>query len=634
VTKSHDPLPLLIHFYWGLEFLHEFDGECRLFSKYRVPARIERLCGRQIVCFRTYPVSALALAAVVAVVFESSPVQAQTSSPPRRSLQMPFSQAEATSRVRKLYVAIIGEVAHPGTYHLDPSELNLHSVVQRAGGLTNDATMSVHVIRQGRLNQQISYSEDAERSAHLLSPGDVVVVDSKQAPDISGKVTEFIQDTTTVRAGFEVLAPPSPVEVALLNVVDYPLVVLLPPDEATAGCLLDRLGQSAELIANIRRIVPHSHARIPEAVTPSIVLTSGTAVVFDRGAINRERLPTTLPKPIESEIAAGAQSGLIGGPRGQSPELWNVGKQTIAGNTNPSDESQFSHRRASESTLLPASPWGQPSEERRIDLPVPDSNPPPRVATVPIPFTGVPRITKSSTGHSNTDDAVTEQIPQPNDSVSDDSVISPTMTPSLTLDDPVESPTTTSAIPLAIVTLVISGLVISGAVFFRRRLEQQAKRWYAIPVPSSVTPIVEMPASVSVKHPAAKTLLERVIKSELPLAIESVEFPVDIVLQGRIAPKPILRVDGPQDVLEQQGPHFSGSDDVVAEPSLQQVIAQMDAPESMPRRPHFMSKEKQHVAAPIGSTRDPLNTSSHQGGGHSNAPLASALFDLERGDRS
>jgi hypothetical protein len=566
------------------------------------------------------------------VVFVSIPVLAQNNPAPRRSIYMAFSKAEAKDGVRGLYVAIMGGVVNPGTYHLDPSELNLHSLLKRAGGLSVDATRTVRVIRQGRLNHQISISEDSDKTDNLLTPGDLVIVDSKQSRDVLGKVTEFVDDPVTVSANYEVAAPNPGIQVALLNVMDYPLVVRLRPEEATTGHVIDQLGQSSEIIANTRVIAPNARTRNVDGGASSIVLSSGSAIVFDRGAVQRDRLPPSLPRPIESEIAMGAQSGLIGSPNGQSPELRNVGQQALNSSTNSVNDSQLSQPMIADPIpSLPPS-FGLSSDDQKADLQVPALNSNPRVTIVP--FTGSARIQKSSTGNSTSDDVMNEQIPQPDDTVNENNAVSPVEAPSLSFDDPAESPATGSSIPLAIATLAVSGTLIAAGVHFRKRLERHSIALSKLPAEFAVSPITESAEPVNFGETVANTLLERMIKNELPITIENVEFPADMALQGRIVAKPILRVDGPQDVLGQQGPHFATSDRELGKHSVQQVIAEADASESMPRRPHFLSKEKQHVAASTGSPQEPRMPSSGRGSERSSAPLANALFELEQGGRS
>ena len=136
------------------------------------------------------------------------------------------------------------------------------------------------------------------------------------------------------------------------------------------------------------------------------------------------------------------------------------------------------------------------------------------------------------------------------------------------------------------------------------------------------------PVPAPTNRPAPMTLLERMIKNQIPLTVEAVEFPREIALQGKIATKPILRVDGPQNVLSQNGPHFA-SQEQASQPTIHETISQAAGPESMPRRPHFIRSQKSPVLATAPSGQGPQPS-----GERSNAPLANALFELERGGRS
>ena len=580
--------------------------------------------------FKVRPISSVALATWMMLV--SVPAMAQNNPQPRRSIVMTFSQAEAKAEVRELYVAIMGGVVRPGTYHLDPSELNLNSVLKRAGGLSSDATRSVRVIRHGRVSHQVILSDESDKSINTLLPGDVVVADSKQMTDTLGKITEFVQDPTTVRANYEVTGQPSGVQVALLNVLDYPLVVTLRPEEATVGSIIDHLGQPGELLANTRIIAPNIRSRGFDPTLASIQLMGGTAVVFDKGYVNRERLPLTLPKPIESDIAQGAQSGLIGSPRGQSQELRNVGQRVFMSSTGNADDSQSPVRTVPETAISNPPQFGISTDEQKPELTVPTVKVNPRVANVP--YTGVSSITNSSAGSSVSESTVNEQIPQPEDTLNENSASTLTIAPSLTIEESVDAPPRRLSIPQMIAIFVASGGLIGGGLLLRRKMDLRYGLRTPVATVIPVNPVSEFLNPTTDVQAPAKTLLEKVIKNELPLTIEPVEFPSELVLQGRIATKPIRRVDDPQNVVDQNGPHFVPSNGELGSHTLQDVIAQMDAPESMPRRPHFMKAEKQPAAAAASSTPELRETTSSQVSMRSNAPLASALFELEQGGRS
>ncbi|WP_010587441.1 polysaccharide biosynthesis/export family protein [Schlesneria paludicola] len=564
----------------------------------------------------------------------SLPTYAQNVSYPSRPKVIAFSRAE---NVRSLYVAVIGEVHKPGTFHLDPSTLNLHAVIRRAGGLTVDATHAIHVVRQGKISHQERFSETQNSP---LQPGDLLIVESSQSKSTTGTVTEFDRDASTIHAGFEQPAPPAGVQVALLNVLDYPLVVTMRPDEAFVGQIVDQLGQGPEILPHLRVVSSDASMRfLPDQNKAAIHLTGGSAIVFEKGIVNRNRLPNGLPKPIESDIAQGAQSSLIGRPSGQSAELHSLGEKAFLSSSGTHEWHSLTSRQPAQEAVQPApTELKLPTEEVKSDMQQPVLRLRPRIATMPS-FTGDPPIANSSTRHPEPDRSPQVPIPQPDDSIGDDasSSSSPMIAPSLTIDDDVvnQIKPAKSAMPLVILFSVL--LVMVGAAVMLRRQSQ------VIPVASSqaspaVMSDVVQQATVIEPTPAiapltSKSKLEQLIKNELPITFEVVSFPAGLELQGRLVPKPILRVDDSQNVVKQNGPHFGLTEPESGGYSLQEVIAQLDSAEpDTVRRPHFMGSKPQEVVTasiPAAMSSGPIAE-----GERPHAPLAKALFELEQGGRS
>ena len=187
-----------------------------------VAALADRLfAGEDFMRSRTSRLTCYVLATCMAL--GSIPGWAQNGPAPRRTKIFAFSQAKD---VRELYIAVMGEVENPGTYHLDPSSLNLHSIIQRAGGFKPEANMAIRVIRNGRSHQE-RYSETKNSS---LLPGDLLIVDSHHNAATIGKVHEFEPELETIHASFQERAPQTGVEIAVVNALDYPLIVRLHPE--------------------------------------------------------------------------------------------------------------------------------------------------------------------------------------------------------------------------------------------------------------------------------------------------------------------------------------------------------------------------------------------------------------------
>ena len=220
-------------------------------------------------------------------------------------------------------VAILGEIATPGAYCLDARSLSVQTLVRRAGGVTEEASMAIRLIRHERVNQTLFLSPQSDTP---LLPGDVLIVESKRATLGTSKVLNVGNPANGVRRAAVPTGDSQGVQVAYLNVLDRPVVVKLRNEEARLDHIVQMLGQPVELAGSVQVLGPDRSSHVTQLATASPRLTDGTVLVFRKGSINRNKLPATLPKPYDSEIAAGAFPSLIGGALGQSAELRSVGQ--------------------------------------------------------------------------------------------------------------------------------------------------------------------------------------------------------------------------------------------------------------------------------------------------------------------
>src|SRR4051812_26267210 len=51
----------------------------------------------------------------------------------------------------EVFAGILGEIAKPGVYRLEPNALSLQNVIRRAGGLTEEASGTIRIVRQDRV---------------------------------------------------------------------------------------------------------------------------------------------------------------------------------------------------------------------------------------------------------------------------------------------------------------------------------------------------------------------------------------------------------------------------------------------------------------------------------------------------
>lgn len=233
------------------------------------------------------------------------------------------SYAEADN-VHELYVGIMGEVDTPGTFRLGSKSLKLHRVIQCAHGFTRDASKAIRLVRMGRVRQTEIFSESADSP---LLPGDLLIVESKRLTTLPRNSSDpSTRDAQTIRANYHEGTIRSGIQIALLNVLDYPLVLRLRPDQANAAYLVQALGQPISLLATTRVITPDVPRRqTSDAAKRAAQMEDGSVIVFEPGKVKRNRLPVTLPNPLDTDLLLGSQPGLMTTRIRNSHELRNLG---------------------------------------------------------------------------------------------------------------------------------------------------------------------------------------------------------------------------------------------------------------------------------------------------------------------
>ena len=310
------------------------------------------------------------------------------------------------------YVGIMGEIAKPGVYRLDVQSLTLQSVIRRAGGLLDEASGTIRIVRQDRIVESVFFTPNS--NGPLLA-GDLLVVESKRT---QAAVSRYYDPDPQVRAAYAKEADAASrsvsandVQLAFINVLDRPVVVKVKHEDARLDHIVQKLDHPIELAQSVRVIGSErtmSQSAGPHPIQAS--LSEGSVLVFPRNAINRNKLPL-LPFTYDSRIASGALPSLIGGPSGQSAELRNVGQLPPLMAREPQNSMQFAQPPASlDQATIPSQPPAlnpmPPAASGRLENP-PTSNQMPVVSTpgriATIPFNGERRIRSSSSQLSTLD---------------------------------------------------------------------------------------------------------------------------------------------------------------------------------------------------------------------------------------
>ena len=140
-----------------------------------------------------------------------------------------FSQADISvpQTERSQYVIMEGEVVRPGVYKLEPNE-TLHSVLRRAGGLTDNAYVygSQFTRESARVDQQRSLDELAHAMEVQIRQSAISVAASTQPgdlPQMQAAQEAIIAQLRSTRASGRVALPIKPTD---KGVADFPDMVL------------------------------------------------------------------------------------------------------------------------------------------------------------------------------------------------------------------------------------------------------------------------------------------------------------------------------------------------------------------------------------------------------------------------
>lgn len=212
--------------------------------------------------------TAILLRILLVIIAGSPTVLLQAQNQPRVQRPQPkilnFQPTSETSAV----VAVIGQVRNPAAYQFAQAP-TLDLAIATAGGLTTAASPMIRIIRGPHAAHRVSYPNAAHEKLQL---GDVIIIDVQ--PQRNG---------TPVLAADE-----DAVHLALLGVLDRPLVVKVHKSEAQIKFILQKLGQNP---------MPVQYIGPPDLSRESAPqLADGSVLVFDRRKIDVAGLPDDLPK--------------------------------------------------------------------------------------------------------------------------------------------------------------------------------------------------------------------------------------------------------------------------------------------------------------------------------------------------
>jgi hypothetical protein len=203
------------------------------------------------------------------------------------------------------YFGILGEVACPGVYEL-PGTCTFGRLVGCAGGVTAEANGNARVLRGERVGQQLFVASSASA---VLYPGDLIVIErdgTKLSATKSPGIASAPQPTPV----------PTEVQLAFLNLLDRPVVVRMPRDQASPARIVELLRQSPALVDDLRIVGPSRPQEHLASLSTSGagLLASGSVLIFPPHRVRGASLPPLpdpipLPKP-QAILASKAESAV------------------------------------------------------------------------------------------------------------------------------------------------------------------------------------------------------------------------------------------------------------------------------------------------------------------------------------
>ena len=185
------------------------------------------------------------------------------------------------------HFGLMGQIARPGVYEVDQPEPQLVELIGLAGGLTGQANNQIRIVRQGHAGQVVFYSPGLY---FPLLPGDIVVADgpmtsiSPHRVQITPRPTAAIRNADYEEEAFTRGDADSLRQVALMNVLDRPVILPVPDQHANLPAVLKYLGQDPAIASEVK-VLPIGPARVSDAfVAPTILY-------FPPQLVERERLP-------------------------------------------------------------------------------------------------------------------------------------------------------------------------------------------------------------------------------------------------------------------------------------------------------------------------------------------------------
>lgn len=552
---------------------------------------------------------------VTASALAGASVTAQSGRPaPKILTWQPPSAAE-------YHIAILGQVRRPGVYRFSGTGTApaLPQLVEFAGGLTANASSTLRLVRHGRSGQLLYLNQGA---IEPLQAGDVLIVDEQSSGGVA-------------RGRFA--AEEVGIQVALVGLLDRPVVLKLRSAQARLDVLTNSLNQPMSAVLAARVIRPDSRNDAFGGQAPELPLGNGSVVVYDPRSILRSELPN-------------------------DPSFDLVVDTTQLANQSPVSEAPLAMTEAAAPPrfeALPPLPEGQSEVASDLDSSEnePTPLPPDVLAAAPVPDTTIERPSEFRGSHGSPVPTAISSTPQsplargPIESMSAGASRGSTSLKLTSAPPPPHAETAInggkpfSGMQMLVVFAAVIGL-IGGALGVRQILD---RRWFprlsskhdersieeaidsrladAMTEPESELS-ERLPEAESLPTPLQRvsTFLEDLLHDRATILEEAPNLPRGLKLQARAKPLPQFRVDSGHE-LASAGPHGTMAvlpEAVAEQKPVEAAPLRSDAGESL-RAPHFARASRKRPATASSSAASTSRRMSDPG-----TPISRALSQLQQ----
>lgn len=193
-------------------------------------------------------------------------------------------------------VTVLGQVSDPGVYEFRNGAPTLLELVTQAGNLTRFCGHEFFVFKANEESLTLDGRKDFK---YKFEDGDILLAETS---------TSYYQSLGHQDQA-ATLAEIHPVtQIVLLNVLDRPVLLSLPPENANLSYLASLLNQDpTSLPGRVEQIFPPNTSAIPaDAIIAPDMIFSGAIMKFDPGAIDQAKLPP-LPDPVLVKMSSKVQ---------------------------------------------------------------------------------------------------------------------------------------------------------------------------------------------------------------------------------------------------------------------------------------------------------------------------------------